>query len=427
MKKIFTVLAFAAIFVGCAKETESFYKPVSGEAMFLRADIPAMTDITKATADGSFSWAEDDEIAVPIDGGYAVFQYKTAQSAFTYTPSGSETFVNGTVYYPASSRPSGSYSTTFASQDAARAGFKMTAPYTAGASSLTFTHVSSLIKLSFNNVPSFATSVAVKEGDDVVATVALPSPAPSSVEVKVPVTPNGTKTYSFELKEGANVLKGVTKTVSLTAGTYYTTPEITLNKYIVFTNSSDDGHKLGLMSRTWNSSTDNWDAKADWNGELSLTNTGDLKYYILTEPYASAEAIQVELRKGEDKISETALVILDRNLTFDVSENTLKSKYRIYLTPDASYFKTVCNIYGWDNSLGTWPGVEMTTVDGKFVYEFEPSWYGVTKNFLFSDGTAQTSDSNKWGPTINQDHTATINRWGDDETDGRNLWLTKKW
>lgn len=427
MKKIFTVLAVAAVVVACAKESESFFKPQSGDQMIIRASIPEMTDITKATADGAFSWADGDEIAVPIEGGYVVFVYDDSQTAFTYTPNGSEVFITGTVYYPASSRPAGSYSTAFASADAARAGFKMEAPYTAGASTLSFTHKSSLIKLNFENVPSFATSVRVKAGDDVVATVALSTPG-SLVEVKVPVTPDGEKTYSFALMEGEHVIKEVSKAdVTLTAGTYYTTPEITLNKYIVFTNSSDDGHKLGLMSRTWNSSTNNWDAKADWNGELSLTNTGDLKYYILTEPYASAEAIQVELRKGEDKISETALVILDRNLTFDVSENSLKSKYRIYLTPDASYFKTVCNIYGWDNSLGDWPGVEMTTVDGKFVYEFEPSWYGVTKNFLFSDGTAQTSDSNKWGPTINQDHTATINRWGDDETDGRNLWLTKQW
>lgn len=419
MKKIFTVLAVAAIVVACSKEKESFFKPVSGDTIFLRADIPAMTDITKATADGSFSWAEDDEIAVPIDGGYAVFQYKTAQSAFTYTPNGTETFINGTVYYPASSRPSGSYSTAFASQDAARAGFKMEAAYTAGASSLTFTHVSSLIKLSFNNVPSFATSVAVKEGDDVVATVALPSPAPSSVEVKVPVTPNGSKAYSFELLEGTNVLRGATKTVSLTAGTYYTSPAISVNNYVMFTGSSNDTHRIGLLKRNY----DGTEVGGTWTThDLHKLANGD-KYIMLPDTYAEAEAIQVELRQNdggdEYKKSETSYVLPVRNLVFDTSENTLKMAYRCYAKfTDGQWGYWIAQGSGTDKVKFRWdygkrpdPSgtdadcTEVTVASGKlFYYEFPASMYGYDNVYWGFYNPENTAWVGNWdNATINRD------------------------
>lgn len=227
------LFAMAAVSVACSKESSSIEQEeataTSVNEVVLFAEIPSMEDETKATADGSFTWAAGDKIAIPVSGGYVDFVYNEAKGAFTYTVT-DEVFVDGTAYYPASSKPAGDYSVAFSSPDEARAAFKMEADYHVGDASITFTHKSALIDLNFSNVPSFATSVRVKEGESVVATVALSSPS-SDVEVKVPVTPNGNKKYSFAIMENSNVIKEVSKTTSLTAGKYYTTPGIAV-KYV---------------------------------------------------------------------------------------------------------------------------------------------------------------------------------------------------
>lgn len=233
MKKIFVLLATVTVMVACSKENSPIVEDqptsTSGKEITLFAEIPSMEDATKATADGSFSWAAGDKIAIPVSGGYVDFEYNSSKGAFTYTVT-DEVFVDGTAYYPASSKPTGDYASDFSSPSDARAAFKMEADYHVGDASITFTHMSALIDLNFSNVPAFATSVRVKEGESVVATVALSSPS-SSVEVKVPVTPNGSKKYSFAIMENSNVIKEVSKTVTLTAGKYYSTPEIAV-KYV---------------------------------------------------------------------------------------------------------------------------------------------------------------------------------------------------
>lgn len=229
MKKIFALFAFAALAAACAKESDLSDRTPSGNVpegniMMLRADIPAME--AKADAVGSFAWAEGDAIAIPVEGGYVDFIYDSAKEAFTYALTGNETFIDGTAYYPASSRPEGGYSTDFASPEAAKAGFKMEAPFTKGCEKLTFTHKSSLIKLSFTGVPATATGVRVKAGETTVATVALAGQS-GNVDVFVPLTPDGSKDYYFALMQNAIALKEVHKSaVSLAAGTYYTSPSI---------------------------------------------------------------------------------------------------------------------------------------------------------------------------------------------------------
>ena len=231
MKKIFVYIAAVSIVAACAKEVpfsdeRPSNNPGPGTEMILHASIPQMTNASKADAIGTFSWDDGDAIAIPVDGGYVDFIYDSAQDAFTYTVTGSETFVDGTAYYPSTSIPGGSYTTEFGSPDAARAGFKMEASYTVGSTDINFTHKSSLLKLSFDNVPSTATSVRVKEGDSVIATIALSSPT-SNLDVYIPITPNGSQTYYFALMQGTIVLKEVKKnSATLTAGTYYTSKSV---------------------------------------------------------------------------------------------------------------------------------------------------------------------------------------------------------
>ena len=251
MKRLFAILAVVAAAAACAKEnaitdeSPSGNIPSGGNEIILRANLPQME--SKADAVGSFTWAAGDAIAIPVEGGYVEFTYDTSKEAFTFTPSGSETFIDGTAYYPASSRPGGSYSTDFASPEAAKAGFKMEAPFTKGCSELTFTHKSSLIKLPFTCVPPSASGVTVTADDAVVATVAL-SGQSGSVDVFVPLTPDGSKTYKFALMQNGYLLKEVKKeAVTLAAGTYYVAGqniEFTLPDLYLLGDGTDIGWSL---------------------------------------------------------------------------------------------------------------------------------------------------------------------------------------
>lgn len=334
MKKSLLVLLAITIVFGCAKDADVNEAPVDENVISIFAEMPEM-EAAKAIADGSFSWQSNDEIAIPITGGYAVFRYNATSGKFIYTPTGDEEFISGKAYYPASSRPGGDYSTSFANGDAARAGFKMEADYTVGAESISFTHKSSLINLNFFNVPSFATSVRVKAGDDVVATVALSSPS-ENLTVKVPVTPNGSKSYKFALMDGNNVLKEVSKTASLTAGTYYTTPDIRLNYMFSLTdNSGWTGGSTYPALYISDGSNNKWYC-TNQTGDAKLNVAGDGTLYVfaseswMTEGSTLAVKFQTE-PYNSSHTSETSIV-LRRSIHFTVpSGGGMRARYRTYV------------------------------------------------------------------------------------------------
>ncbi|MBR1573723.1 MAG: SusF/SusE family outer membrane protein [Bacteroidales bacterium] len=255
MKKIFAYIATVAIFAACAKESPvTQERPItrphsSGTEMILHASIPPMTDATKANAIGSFTWADGDKIAIPVEGGYVDFTFSEADDAFKYTLTGSESFIDGTAYYPANSKPGGDYSTAFASPEAAKAGFKMEAPFTVGSEDITFTHKSAIIKLHFTGVPTTATGVRVLEEETEIATIALSNPS-ADLEVYVPITPNGSKKYRFALMQYNTALREVGKSsVALTAGTYYTSKDIAfaISELYLLGGATDNGWSLETM------------------------------------------------------------------------------------------------------------------------------------------------------------------------------------
>ena len=280
MKKIIFVIAALALLVSCNKEQpinidNNGFTPEPGTVISFSASLPVFDGETKAFADGSFVWKDGDKIAVPVSDGYVDFTYSGTGNDFTFTASG-ETFVNGTAFYPSSTKPEGDYSTTFTTIDAARAGFKMTAPYTAGATSLTFTHQSSIVKLSFTNVPNFANKVIVNDGAKDVATINLDSVS-SSMDVWVPLTPDGSKTYTFKLQENNNVLKKVSKTIELTSGKWYPTPAIAVS-YIVVGVIDYIYNGWGLTSgwklHHWGSSLGDKDLDLKYSGTTTTQSVG---------------------------------------------------------------------------------------------------------------------------------------------------------
>lgn len=396
MKKVLTIIAAVAALVACSKvETPAQKEEVNdvthGKKMVLFAEVPEMTteDGTKAIADGSFSWSEGDEIAIPLKTGYAVFVYSAENKQFEYTLAGNEEFVAGTAYYPASSRPGGSYSTSFADATKARAGFKMEASYTLGASSLSFTHKSALISLNFTNVPSFATSVVVKKGGAPEATVALSSPS-STVSLKVPVTPAASTNYSFALMEGSNIIREVGKTVTINAGTCYSTPEIAINKYFVFSGTGLSGiGKLRCKQKVgdgWGSNDYTWDLK---------TTSGGTKYCVLPfwDWLESGDAVYVEAQSnGGSKVAGVDYYYV-RNTSFTINsgEDFLRTNYRIYPNGKSVVYAHIWE--GEDAITGSWPGKNAIPY-----YEFDYNYSGHNVNVILNNNNngKQTATWNIW-------------------------------
>ena len=263
MKKFMIAFAALAMVMSCTTEKLTQDIPAeepatNGTVVTLTANLPALT---KATVDNTaFSWSDGDQISLPSSKGEAIFT-TTGDGTFTCTLGEGEVLVSGTAKYPATAPGN-----TFSSIEDAKKAFMMEATYNVGDKSITFNHKSAIVKVSFTNVPSFATGLKVTEGETVVATIAnVESTSGNTVHFFVPITPNGNKKYTFTLMEHDNVVKSAAKTVDLIAGTYYTTPEIAV-KYI----------QVGVRDFIYgNTESGTWNLKTNWKVRYWGGSTGD--------------------------------------------------------------------------------------------------------------------------------------------------------
>ncbi len=392
MKKFYFILTAAALMVGCAKDNpvvSTVNEPATptGTVVTLTAEIPQMT---KASVDATaFAWEDGDQIAVPSNatGGYTVFTTSTGSlGTFTATLEDGVNLVNGTAFYPASV-VLGTYTTAFSSVADAKKGFKMEASYTAGSSSITFSHTSALVHLNFTNVPSFATSVVVNDGSSNVATVALTSPS-TSLDVYVPITPNGSKKYSFSIFAGAAELKKVSKTVALAAGTYYSTPVINTPIYLFVSKFNDwsylyayvyyDGGKI-----------------SSWPG-TQLTGTfytiNEKQYYMISADATKSKTTHVILNAGDANLAKPFTRIETESFTPTCSKlitlSTVdQANLVLYFRDDTGQNDNWGDykIYGWYDDdtkiFGAWPG----TSKGASIFSWnEYSTYGQKSNYIAS-------------------------------------------
>ena len=285
MKKAFIVIIAAVATIACTKETNIQDKNLvlDGGLLSIEATIsPFVDDATKASIGingengaitGAFSWSEGDQIAFPVTASgsptYVALTYNTETKRFEGNlEDGQEVNYSGTIYYPASVVIGPTYSTSFASIDAAKAGFKMTAPVPSSLSQkVTMTHQSALVHVQFTNVPDFADKLVVSDGSDV-ATISTGSVS-GTIHFYVPITPVNNKTYTFSLKDRAdNVIKAVVSdSKTLEAGKYYNAPNVTIGPTIlVKSNVVEEWNGIG--SGCW------WDgslALHTWNGSYSTT------------------------------------------------------------------------------------------------------------------------------------------------------------
>ncbi len=344
MKKTVVALIATIATIACTKEINTLDNviPEGGVLSFEATIAPFANEDTKASiaTDGSglitgaFSWSEGDKIAFPVTGNaYVELTYNPENGKFE-GKMGDDQSVDRSrkIYYPSTLVIGPTYTTDFTSIASAAAGFKMSAVVPESLESkITMTHESALVHVQFTNVPDFATKLVVNDGSSDVAVVPTGGTS-GTLDFYVPITPDGSKTYSFILKDSQdNVIKSVSKKKTLVAGNYYNTPEIAINKYIVLENASKtDTYQLGLQKRTGDFFTE-YEGDYYTNYSLVSLEDGAKLYLILNDYYSSAKAIKVVLRKnGAECTSATERIFLDRNICFDISEDSMKTNYRVY-------------------------------------------------------------------------------------------------
>ena len=288
MKKSIVFAALALMFVGCAKEAQNDFEkpenntPATVRTVSLTASVP---ELTKAAIDddAAFSWTAGDAIAVPangIDGGYAIFVNSAeTPDVFTYDLKEGETLKDGTAYYPAASATASDYS--FSSVAEAGAGFRMEAPFQAGSSDiLEFAHKSALTKVTFNNVPGYATGVKVfNEDDALISSVAFADgDKASNITLCIPTPPSSKATYS--LVNDDNIIASARTNSAIVAGHYYAAPDINVSTII-----ANKWSVIGQLNGT------NWDTDF-W---MTQTETGVWEIDIVY-----TEGTSFKLRKGGD-------------------------------------------------------------------------------------------------------------------------------
>lgn len=435
MKKYMIAFAALAMVLSCAKENpvqeNSVKEDPQGTVVSFTATIP---ELTKASVNAAtFAWEAGDQIAIPADGisgGYAIFTNSAGKlNTFTYTLKEGEKLKAGKAKYPATTP-----GTSFDSPAAAKKAFQMEADYALGKSSLTFTHKSALVHLSFSNVPSFATSIVVNDGTSDVATITLSGLSDgTTVNADVPITPNGAKTYSFKLMENSNELISKSKAATLAAGTYYSTPEIAVGGFFKF---NDETYNKAKYIKLLSNSAE----ELAWS---ELKGSGSAKYFMYSPGNGDQITIQLFTEDtGAGAFTSTKIFFYKKFYTFSVGASTLPSSdYRIYIernqTGSSIFNYDVCWAFleNKDNSsdqpLGTWGGTQMTKLTNNIFYVDIPSAAYSNKYYLSAhvnqnttgDWHPKTYDNERLKITTNRDIKTTIYAWDN----GYNLSFGNTW
>ena len=323
MKKAYIVIIAAVATIACTKEStiQDNNIALEGGLFSVEATVaPFVDDATKASISvdgngavtGTFSWSEGDQIAFPVTGSpaYVALTYNPENEKFEGKANDGQAIDNTRqIVYPASRVIGGSYSTNFASIADAKAGFKMTASVPASLSQkITMTHESALVHVQFTNVPNFADELVVNDGSADVASIPATE---GNVDFYVPVTPAGSKTYSFSIKDGSNVIKSVSKTISLAAGKYYNTPSVAIGPIVLIKNNVQAEYDAYHGSSNWSEITgadynicfyskdSGGTGYVDWSCDVSNMYTTEISsvtyQYFVYPASAAGENVTIEI------------------------------------------------------------------------------------------------------------------------------------
>ena len=426
-KALFIIVAAMLMAASCTKENDSRIpeSPSNNSDLVTYKLKVSFDESTKASineSNGAFSWsgAGEDQIAIfdSAHNKFVTFTSTDASGNFSAVAEAGSEFEGNVAYYPASIAvydggvATYSFPTSFSSEAEAAKSFPLTGTVSSGA--ITLSHLGALIKMSFSNVPSFTTKLVLNDGaKDITVNV---TPSAGAIIAVVPI-PAGTYILTAKLVDD-NSNEFFTKaraSKTYAAASYYRINDIKLNHYFEIVNSVDDNHKLALQTRLWGTSdytsyVENW-AKYS----LFVRADGTTKYVLLPESdsnFAEGKPIRVQLYSGDTEKSWTEYVFNYRNVSFDVSENTLKTDYRVYAYCEHNtYTNPYIYVYKTVDATSTpitagWPGNAITkkmSLSADAYYQFDRTLYGATNiTVIFNDnGSNQMSN---WMPTINRDY-----------------------
>ena len=418
MKKVFIIVTAAVATIACTKEANIEEKSLATEGGLISIEAtvsPFVDDETKASIStgeggavtGTFTWSEGDQIAFPVTESpeYVALTYNPENGKFEGKANDGQAIDNTRqIVYPASRVIGGSYSTTFASIAEAKAGFKMTASVPASLSQkITMTHESALVHIQFTNVPDFTDKLVVSDGSSNVASVSIGETS-GTVDFYVPVTPDGSKPYSFSLEDSnGNVIKRVSKTKSLAAGNYYNTPAVPVGHVIRVIDEVDWGSREIYIWNSANTSENKCFTVSSAYPYQLLTNDSHNHYIVIPSELSWATAttkVGVKFQDaGATHSTQTDGVYLLRSFTFTVPSGLgMQTDYRIY---PRSSTKTSLNLFiTKPTSLITsstdksWSNYEVYWWSNKTGYKNEP-WgnWDTRKNIRLALGTQEIPSS----------------------------------
>lgn len=454
MKKYLFILSVAAVAaIACSKE-ETFNQEEniiessnSGEKYVLFAELPQFTDAdTKAAVSdaGVFSWTLGDVINVALEksgSGYIYREFTCTNDAtgeFTYEGAGiiPEGYNPRGAYYPASYTGTPS-SQTFASPEAAAKGFQMEATVSAG--KLKFSHENAMMKVTINNVPSFAKQIVV---GGTTINVSYDS-NPGNVTYYVPMAPAAAAKLSIAVKDG-NDNNIITKTsgnsVAITAANFYNLPNLTIDPIVdikLFATSWEKAYVYlfdgeGYIGTAW----------GDLGSVMKKYNDGSYDHYYRVLPAAALGQTYgvIVFNSADDTYRiRTSITIENQNYYSASQKEGLRkvgdNSYRFILrdeplgtdkdsNPDTYlYIKSITGVDGsgftgsWESdetkALGWFIGKRSGYASGRYYYfdidalkSYDGSWF-VYEYTMYKEG----DHTNQWREVYNVSYESGISSY----------------
>ena len=416
MKKIVIIVAAMALALvsSCNKDLNTdVATPSNSDTHELFVSLPKLVDAeTKATiaeADGSFSWTAGDFIAVKTSTN-DVYKFTAAGNGnsvrFTYTGEMNGTPTNVVFPYTDDATVAPLPATITGLTGALGAdGIRLSGTVSDNAVSMSYQNA--YLKVSFSNVPTFASKVSFLstatgyEQSVIVSGVSLESKG--NVVAFIPVKA-GDYNFTVSLIDSADntmISKSTTSAKSFTAGTLKKMANTPLGTLVMMSNT---GSSYGGFSKM---DVYNW-----WEGgahnvtepmaQITIAETV-YGYYFLPASLSDGQEVNIKVENGDNSSQNTETVVYNlRDFTFTIKPDNcgIATTYRYYFNNTNSWSQV--NAYIWDEhntaKNGVWPGNILTNTasNGWYYYEFTEGEYGYTRHVKFSDNEASSGGDHNY-------------------------------
>ena len=447
MKKYAYILASALAFAACNKEGNEVNNPIADPAtnnnvevtdpqvheLFVSiqevVDADTKAAITEGT--GAFTWAEGDHIAVKTTTN-DVYQFTAASGGasvrFTYTGE-----MNGTpqeVKYPYTADFSDTaLPTEIASLTGALGADAIRLAGTVSENSVFLAHQHAFMRVTFNDVPTFASSIVFDGNVNDVTISFTPLGSKGQVVAYIPVAAT-TTSYSVSLKDNSSnhniIIQRSSTGKSFTAGRLKNMRAVKVGNIVTLTDNSGWTSSADPNLYVFND-TNNFIAKPGNAYPYKLNRLDDGTLYVVM-PYLEASwtsyGNNVKLKFQTDPYigehtSQTDCYAIYRDLDIEVpAGGGMKAAYRFYVYMSDSQWDiwktpgsgtTVVKFTTWEGiSTPVTNAVQERNADNNgyiFYHQFNVSDYGKTtvKYRFYNEHNAGWESKNESGVTLNCD------------------------